>query len=951
MKRIILFFAVCLGLSVSQTTFADTANTVRATSKRTATPTVTTQQTSNRATTSVAKRTNSTQNSSKNTRTSAQTQQQTTSRTTTKQTVKPRESTTVKNATTQTAKRVSTASRTASSRTVNSRQTESTASSARTGNTRVATSAPRIKRISRATELNTEKITNIKSLNYSKCKTVFYNCMDEFCANKDANLRRCACSSRIHEFDNIKKQLSDAEGKMLDFNQRLLAVGLDKEDAAAINVATGGEKAFATTDTSASEKILRTITDTLNSSGKSKIDNNLAPISLSLNMDTAWDNIDLTSGIATSAKSGTDLYNAATPICVEMAREVCTDDELNIAQDGYKLTIQQDCDTVAKSYKTQYGNAMEKIYESGALLDMSRLNAYQQNNSDDTLTCKKKILSQLSSTSVCGENLYKCLDMSGKYIDPSTGKAFLSVNLAELSSLLKEPSSGERWSKIQQNESFVKYLDSKKKFLEPATKQCKDIANMVWQEFLDDALAQIKLSQNAKLEEIRMNCTTLVAECKTEALQSLADFDARALSAFNIAADKTANAMCADIQNSCNALMNTEILSENLWQSGMTGIAADETYKKILETCTTIGRDCIINQCNGTYGNFALCQKATDDNRRAILDRRVCWDKVLKCVENADNLANMTISDNAKGNEYWTNENISYKTKNGNETNVCTENSVATCIAKQIWGNCEHKADEYNITNNMSIVTANNNEYALSNKIQENGSLLSWFAINTGTKDNDDSCNSKGCPKNYAMVNGTCQQLYSANNGTQTSDCGTPATPANVITVANDWTNYCKSGVLDQYGNCCESGKKNSGICIPDTGDTWQAARLWNLKCTSGGNYLCPTTGNLSLYCVTTSTYETPIAYYAAENEYACGLMDNGSFDENAMWIIVDEDGNYYNANENDTGTVSMYYYSDCSDTRCTYTYDNNSWTWSGTECNKINDRPTSANELLIKYN
>ncbi|MBR5355055.1 MAG: hypothetical protein IK122_02925, partial [Alphaproteobacteria bacterium] len=514
------------------------------------------------------------------------------------------------------------------------------------------------------------------------------------------------------------------------------------------------------------------------------------------------------------------------------------------------------------------------------------------------------------------------------------------------------PSSGERWSKIQQNESFVKYLDSKKKFLEPATKQCKDIANMVWQEFLDDALAQIKLSQNAKLEEIRMNCTTLVAECKTEALQSLADFDARALSAFNIAADKTANAMCADIQNSCNALMNTEILSENLWQSGMTGIAADETYKKILETCTTIGRDCIINQCNGTSGNFALCQKATDDNRRAILDRRVCWDKVLKCVENADNLANMTISDNAKGNEYWTNENISYKTKNGNETNVCTENSVATCIAKQIWGNCEHKADEYNITNNMSIVTANNNnEYALSNKIQENGSLLSWFAINTGTKDNDDSCNSKGCPKNYAMVNGTCQQLYSANNGTQTSDCGTPATPANVITVANDWTNYCKSGVLDQYGNCCESGKKNSGICIPDTGGTWQAARLWNLKCTSSGNYLCPTTGNLSLYCVTTSTYETPIAYYAAENEYACGLMDNGSFDENAMWIIVDEDGNYYNANENDTGTVSMYYYSDCSNTRCTYTYDNNSWTWSGAECNKINDRPTSANELLIKYN
>ena len=76
-------------------------------------------------------------------------------------------------------------------------------------------SATTNKNVSRATtrKLDLEKMANIKSADYSKCKTVYYECMDEFCANKDANLHRCACSSRVHEFDMMK--LEKAEDKML----------------------------------------------------------------------------------------------------------------------------------------------------------------------------------------------------------------------------------------------------------------------------------------------------------------------------------------------------------------------------------------------------------------------------------------------------------------------------------------------------------------------------------------------------------------------------------------------------------------------------------------------------------------------------------------------------------------------------------------------------------------
>ncbi|MBR4625853.1 MAG: hypothetical protein IKO56_10005, partial [Alphaproteobacteria bacterium] len=568
------------------------------------------------------------------------------------------------------------------------------------------------KKSTRAAELNNEKILDIKSADYSKCKTVYYECMDEFCANKDSNLRRCACSSRIHEFDGIKKQLSDAEDKMLDFNQRLLTVSMDKEDAAALSIATEGETASQIKDKTESEKLLKKITDTLNASSDSKFNNNLSAISLSLDMDSAWDNIDSLSGIATTAKSGVELYNAARPVCVEMAKEVCSDEELSIVQDGYKLTIQQDCNTVAKSYNTLYNDAMTKIHESSALLDISRLTNYQQRNSDDILTCKRKILEQLSDASVCGKNLYKCLDMTGEYIDPSNGNAFLSANLYNLSNLLQEPSADEKWSKITKNEPFVNFLNAKKEFLDPAIKQCEDVSDTVWKEFLDDALAQIKLAQNAKMEEIRHSCTTLVAECKTNALTDLAEFDARALSLFSVAADKTANAMCADVQNACITLIDN--IGDTDWESGMTGIATNISYDTIMDTCAQIGRDCIVQKCNGTSGNFALCKSTTSANRIDLLNRYACWNEVYNCVKSADNLANMsggilpsTPSTNfgdfnaSRENYYISLYDI---TNNIDDVPTFCDSSLngteltACLIAEQIWGNCTATQDQTDST-------------------------------------------------------------------------------------------------------------------------------------------------------------------------------------------------------------------------------------------------------------
>ena len=165
---------------------------------------------------------------------------------------------------------------------------------------------------------------------------------------------------------------------------------------------------------------------------------------------------------------------------------------------------------------------------------------------------------------------------------------------------------------------------------------CQDISDYVWEEFIEDALAQIKLAQEKKLEEMRQSCTTLTTQCLDETADSIAEFDARALSIFGVAADKTVNAMCADIRTACTALMETSGGATD-WTTGMTQIAANKTYETILQTCREVGKNCIIQACTSISGNFGLCENIdTSINRKSIINPdSECRQAVEECIESA----------------------------------------------------------------------------------------------------------------------------------------------------------------------------------------------------------------------------------------------------------------------------------------------------------------------------
>ncbi len=671
--------------------------------------------------------------------------------------------------------------------------------------------------------------SGVRTNQYQKCREIYYDCMDEFCANKDSNLRRCACSSRASEFDGAKRQISRIEDKMLDFNQRLLMVNMDAQDVNAINTATIGEDAFyATKDKTKSKQALDDIAKKLNrafdddNSGGSA----LSPISLSLNADSAFDSVDSMLGAGATNKIGASLYNAALPVCREMAMEVCTEDEFSLAIGGYQMQIEQDCNTVSKSYQSQAEQARSKVFESGALLDISRLDAYQTRNSDDILTCKKKMLDSLTDNSVCGQNMEKCLDITGRYIDPTTGSAFLTTSLADLDALITRPDSGQTWTSVNSGNAFLTFLNNKKTYLESATKNCQDIADKVWNAFIEDALAQIKLAQGAKLQEIRQSCTTLTTECLTNASDSITEFDARALSTFGIAATRTAITMCADVQNACAALLDAD--GDTSWSGGIAGANTVKTYESIISSCNLVGQNCIIQACRSISGNFGLCEDIQfSANRHAILERTSCWNEVLDCVASAgDELIMSSIDLLGKSaatpkyafyDDLYDADETIYDICNNECGNTSDDITCAKCrIAERIWGNCEHAP---------SVTQDSENRILASNNAS---TLLMWFAKNTNTLDNPRSCVNVRCSNGEMYQTADGMVCVSENNQGDITDDGRycPA-PNTQMTISNDnngpLTNCCfnsnqNSSYIQNAGGpdiCCENGTLNNNICVP----------------------------------------------------------------------------------------------------------------------------------------
>ena len=469
--------------------------------------------------------------------------------------------------------------------------------------TRTATT-PRQNIISRATiTTQSTPIETKTGTEYEYCKESFFACMDQFCASKSDEFKRCSCSDRIYDFQDIYETYQKVSANLTEFSENLDVVGMTYDQALAMKTATEGEIAL-TDDTSASKQLLQAIMNAIKGEdvsvgGKYK---DLNSINISADMTNAFglDN----SGQIIASYNGTTLYKSVFPTCKSIVKKDCNDASLQRAINAYLMAIEQDCNTVETALKAQQKSLKASTYENSAMLDLARVENRKKHNSDDIAKCITNVESAIKSDEVCGENYHKCLDY-GQFIDVTTGAPLTGVvDFYKLGELLTfktaENLENQKLSSISNNRNFVQFFENKtKKFAKPALDKCVENADTVWKQYLDMALLDIYYAQQTKVDKIEQSCFDLVTACYNDQGTAIASAMANLTGDNSIILEPAAidltDKLCSDYIDSCNNMFGGDVIRTYL------------TTKKSTDSetaCRAIAQQCF-DKFGGTgYENF-----------------------------------------------------------------------------------------------------------------------------------------------------------------------------------------------------------------------------------------------------------------------------------------------------------------------------------------------------------
>ncbi len=440
-------------------------------------------------------------------------------------------------------------------------------------NSRGGVGSANVSNVSRAATARATAIFNDISKigsGYAACREAYATCMDQLCANANDTYRRCFCSDKFVEFRNTEAALDEAKNLLMRFeDNNLNAVDKTAAEVAAMYSASEGEMAIKN-DTSAAAAMLAEIGDLL--SGKKKTTPTQTSGSLSLgimDIDFSADVDDIWAGGGSSifgggtaedltALEGIELYNRAHQQCSQLVADTCENNAVfSMARSSYSILISQDCNAYQKSLNSKRNAVEQTVRTAEKYLREARLEEYRSHNSADVNECLSKVRSALLADTACGSNYKRCLDYTGAYISQTTGEPIYSPKLFKLQELINLPGLTDDNSSsdiLTSNPEFNAFLEDRKMFATTALDTCRDISDIVWNEFKRTAMIEISQAQDEKIEEVKSSCVSTMKECydtQSEALKSFDETTAQATGALTAYASK---AMCEEKVVACAAL-------------------------------------------------------------------------------------------------------------------------------------------------------------------------------------------------------------------------------------------------------------------------------------------------------------------------------------------------------------------------------------------------------------
>ena len=284
-----------------------------------------------------------------------------------------------------------------------------------------------------------ERLEQTAELNKS-CQEQYNECMDQFCAVIDSNQKRCSCSANLSRYTKVEEAVTAANTQLNEVAQRIRYVGLSADEIRAIMTETEAEETLnKTTDTSESRSLLEEIEEMIKDPTSSA---SYADTSTSFDMDLDFssdsadlfslDFLSLDSSSSFSNLRGRELYNAAKKRCKTVLNQCksagATADQIT---GNYDLAIDKDCVAYEQGLEKMNETLTSNVRSANLMLQKARLAVLQNKNQYDAKGCIAALDTCMRDDMVCGDNYYKCVDPTKKYIDEN-GAVVLGQDITQI---------------------------------------------------------------------------------------------------------------------------------------------------------------------------------------------------------------------------------------------------------------------------------------------------------------------------------------------------------------------------------------------------------------------------------------------------------------------------------------------------------------------------------------
>lgn len=293
----------------------------------------------------------------------------------------------------------------------------------------------------------TTRLEQTATLNKS-CQEQYNDCMDQFCAVIDANQGRCSCSTNLARYAKVEEAVKDANNQLNEVAQRIRYVGLSADEIRAILTETEAEEVLSgTKDTTETRNMLEQIEDLIRDPvSNTAVFSESESLGLDMDLDFTSDSVDLFNldFLGTGANIGSfsnlrggELYRAAKKRCNTILSQ-CKEAGSTTSQitGNYDLAIDKDCIAYEKGLKKMNETLVANVGSANRMLQKARLAVLQNKNMYDAKGCIGALEACMTDEMVCGDDYFKCVDPTKKYIDEN-GKVVLGQRTANMNDFMK----------------------------------------------------------------------------------------------------------------------------------------------------------------------------------------------------------------------------------------------------------------------------------------------------------------------------------------------------------------------------------------------------------------------------------------------------------------------------------------------------------------------------------